>query len=93
MSMDVAEIAGRLTTASRRALVRIHPTGWSDEGGSGPARKDAYSLWWGRDGKFGLVMSPQPYAWTGSGCKFRFALTLLGQKVRAHLLNQDTDHD
>jgi hypothetical protein len=84
-SMSEAEkIAAGLTKASRRALVKIGD-GWTEEGSPGPARKDAYSLWWGKDGKKRLVEPPEPYAISQFTCSWKYRLTPLGRSVRAIL--------
>ena len=82
---QVAEIAGRLSKAGKRALVRIDPKAWTDEGGLGPARTDVYSLWWGKNGKEKLVEPPIPYAITVASCRWKWKLTPLGRRVQAHL--------
>ena len=89
---DMADIAGRLTKASRRALVLIASEHfYTDEGSPGPARKDAYSLWWGKDGKLGLVTAPQAHAFGQFCCSYRWRLTPLGKRVKAHI--QGNPHD
>lgn len=88
MITQAALIASALTKASRRALVRIARNGWTDEGSPGPARQDVYSLWWGRDHKYGLVDRPQSYAWSALTVSWRWRLTPLGRKVRAHLISE-----
>lgn len=86
----VAAIAAGLTKASKRALVRIG-LGWTEEGGSGPARKDAYSLWWGRDGKYKLVEQPTAFGFARASCSWKYRLTPLGTAVRAHLTRNTED--
>jgi hypothetical protein len=81
--MDEAEqIAAKLTKASRRAIVRISHVGYTEEGYPGPKREDAYSLWWGRDGKHRLVHQPEPFAISTCGCRWKWKLTPLGLAVR-----------
>jgi hypothetical protein len=77
--MDVAEISGRLTKARRSALLS-HPSGEPTlELGLARANLIAAGL---------LDYRPR---WLFFGRKV-LALTLRGHLVRAHLLNQDTDH-
>ena len=71
------ELAGKLTNASRRAIVRIGET-WTREGAPGPARQDAYSLWWGRDGARKLIDRPR---WVEPG-RWEYRLTPLGTALR-----------
>jgi hypothetical protein len=84
----VAEVVAGLTARSRRALVRIGDD-WTLEGAPGPARRDAYSLWWGRDAKRAqlLVETPRyehPYMWA-------WKLTPLGIAVRTALTEASND--
>jgi len=88
---QVAEIAGRLSKASKRALVRIAEYGWTGEGSPGPARDDAYSLWWGRNGKEKLVLQPISYDHSFASCRWKWMLTPLGRQVRAHLIGKSHD--
>lgn len=86
---EIARVAAGLTRASRRALVKIHPTEWTDEGAPGPARVDAYSLWWGRDHGKGLVEKPKQFSWGNSMIPgWRWRLTPAGRKVRDHILRE-----
>lgn len=87
---SVAEVASNLTKASRRAIVRISHVNWTEEGYPGPKRSDAYSLWWGRDGKHRLVQQPTAYAFSGSGCCWKWKLTPLGLAVRQHLIEESS---
>lgn len=87
MSKTVAEIAEGLTKAGKRALVRIG-TDWTPEGSPGPARADAYSLWWGRCPK-GLVEN-KVTSLCGMSANWSWKLTDLGRQVAAHL--KGTDH-
>lgn len=86
---DPASIAAGLTKASKRAIVRMNSKTWVGEGGHGPAGKDAYSLWWGKDGRHHLVEEPIPYAINQFGCSWKWRLTPLGLAVRA-ALHDDT---
>lgn len=88
---QVAEIAGRLSKASKRALVRIDDYGWTEEGAPGPSRSDAYSLWWGRNGKEKLVMSPLSFEHTFASCRWKWKLTPLGRQVQAYLRGNSHD--
>lgn len=85
---DVERIAAGLTKASRRALVRIGKD-WTEEGSPGPARSDAYSLWWGRDHKHKLVEQPRAYAFGQFCCSWKWKLTPLGLRVVQHLKQEN----
>ncbi len=83
---SVKTLADGLTKASRRALMLIESDRtFTDEGSPGPARKDVYSLWWGKDGKHRLVDRPQPFAFGQFCCSYRWRLTQLGKLVKAHI--------
>lgn len=92
---DVEAVVRGLTKASVRALARIPRWGWIEEGAPGPARVDAYSLWWGRDGKKGLVERPVAFKFGSSGIPgYRYALSDRGRTIqnsdafRARLLSE-----
>lgn len=86
--LDAATLAQGLTKASKRALVKIEPYGWTDEGSPGPSRTDAYSLWWGKDRGKGITDKPIPFQIGKSAIpSWRWRLTPLGRRVRASLLS------
>ena len=85
---EVAAIAAGLTKASRRALVRIGKD-WTEEGSPGPARSDAYSLWWGRDRKHRLVEQPKAYAISAGSCRWKWRLSKRGLRVAQHLKQEN----
>lgn len=86
MSEDIQKIAEGLTKASKRAIVRISSVYyWTEEGAPGPSRSDAYSLWWGKDGKKKLVDPPQAFAFSAASCRWKWRLTPIGQRVSAYL--------
>lgn len=75
------EIAGKLTKRSSRALPKIGPK-WTPEGEPGPKREDAYSLWWGRDGRHNLI----DIRWAnGAPSRWEYRLTAFGLQVRSIL--------
>lgn len=79
-------IAAELGKAASRALCRIG-TDWTPEGSPGPARKDAYSLGWGKGGHFGLI-EKHSIGVDINSTHWAYRLTALGQAVRAILQEQ-----
>ena len=77
---EVERVAKGLTKASRRAIVRMGD-GWTREGAPGPSRYDAYSLWWGRDGKAGLIAKVR---WL-DGDRWEYLPSAKGLAVRDYL--------
>ena len=76
MSMDVAEIAGRLSAAEKDALCGRYSFASPQDEEDGEIALIEAGLW---NELFGLRGAER--------------VTLLGLAVRAHLINQDTDHD
>jgi hypothetical protein len=75
----VGEIASKLTKRSLKAIPLLGDS-WSGVY-TRDLRDGAYSLWWGRDHRFGLLLPPK-YLRNG-GLAVR--LTRLGLAVKAHL--------
>ncbi len=80
-----ADVAGKLTKASRRAILKIERDYWMEEGSPGPERADAYSLWWGRDYGYGLVEKPLAFAIGPCGCSWKWRLTRFGLAVKTYI--------
>ncbi|RSV15643.1 hypothetical protein CA235_07255 [Sphingomonas sp. ABOLF] len=79
--MDVAEIAGDLLDRERTSLLRAEQEGSLGKWFMRPHHADGPSMRSLRRRELGTPV------WCG------LMLTALGLAVRAHLLNQDTDHD
>lgn len=86
---SLATLAGKLTAGSRRAIVRISHLSWTEEGFPGPARSDAYSLWWGRNGKLKLVEPPVVFTTSDARHVWKWKLTPLGLALRTYIQNQE----
>ena len=85
MVENVDEIVRKLTKAGQRALRKMKPGLWVEEGAPGPRKVDVYPLWWGKDRKFKLVEQPKIVSIGVAGPTWAWMPSKLGLAVRARL--------